>query len=93
MASTYEDTIIAGFVRAFDDGADIISASLGSSVGFPDSRIAVLASRMVEQGVFVVVAAGNSGDNGTTHYYLIVNTLSKIIQDHTTHPVFPMATL
>lgn len=41
VASTYEDTIIAGFVRAFDDGADIISASLGYSSGFPDSRIAV----------------------------------------------------
>ncbi|KAI1451585.1 subtilisin-like protein [Annulohypoxylon moriforme] len=59
-----EETVIEGFLKAFDSGADIISASLGENSGFTSNAWAVLASRMVEQGVVIAIAAGNEGDNG-----------------------------
>lgn len=63
--STMEDVIMAAFIRAYEDGADIINASLGSSRGFPDAPLAAVASAIQALGVFVSVAAGNSGDRGT----------------------------
>ncbi|KAI2464028.1 subtilisin-like protein [Annulohypoxylon bovei var. microspora] len=59
-----EETVIEGFLKAFDSGADIISASLGENSGFTSNAWAVLASRMVEQGVVISIAAGNEGDSG-----------------------------
>ncbi|EOO01237.1 putative minor extracellular protease vpr protein [Phaeoacremonium minimum UCRPA7] len=59
-----EETVIQGFLMAFDSGADIISASLGEGSGFTTNALAVVASRMVDQGVVVVIAAGNSGQDG-----------------------------
>ncbi|KAI1334251.1 peptidase S8/S53 domain-containing protein [Xylariaceae sp. FL0016] len=59
-----EETVIDGFLRAFDDGADIISASLGETSGFTSNAWAVVASRMVDQGVFVSIAIGNDGQDG-----------------------------
>ncbi|KAI1874146.1 uncharacterized protein JN550_002725 [Neoarthrinium moseri] len=62
--STDGDVIIEGFLRAFDDNVDVITASLGSSQGFADSALAVVASNIQATGVFVSIAAGNSGANG-----------------------------
>ncbi|UPL03083.1 hypothetical protein LCI18_014017 [Fusarium solani-melongenae] len=61
---TYEDTIVAAFLKAYDDGADVINASLGSNRGFPDSPTALIASTIAAAGVLVVFAAGNSGSTG-----------------------------
>ncbi|KAJ4307856.1 hypothetical protein N0V84_012449, partial [Fusarium piperis] len=61
---TYEDIIVAAFVRAYEDGADVINASLGSDRGFPDSPTALIASKIAAAGVLVVFAAGNSGATG-----------------------------
>ncbi|EJT73754.1 hypothetical protein GGTG_07610 [Gaeumannomyces tritici R3-111a-1] len=63
-SSTYEDVIIAAFLRARGDGADIITASLGSSLGFPDSALATVVSAVAAEGIFVSIAAGNSGNKG-----------------------------
>ncbi|KAL2278656.1 hypothetical protein FJTKL_14363 [Diaporthe vaccinii] len=59
-----EETVIEGFLKAFESGADIISASVGEGSGFTTNAWAVVASRMVDQGVVVVVAAGNAGEDG-----------------------------
>ncbi|ETS72929.1 hypothetical protein PFICI_15321 [Pestalotiopsis fici W106-1] len=59
-----EETVIDGFLKAFDSGADIISASLGEKSGFTSNAWAVVASRMVDQGVVVTIAAGNDGQDG-----------------------------
>ena len=61
---TLEDNVIAGFLRAFGDGADVISASIGSAIGFPESPLGLVAARIVDSGVFVSIAAGNSGISG-----------------------------
>jgi hypothetical protein len=57
--------LIAAFVRAYEEGADVINASIGSASGWPEDPWAIVASRLVEKGVFVSIAAGNSGDVGS----------------------------
>ncbi|KAI1081414.1 subtilisin-like protein [Whalleya microplaca] len=59
-----EETVIEGFLKAFESGADIISASVGERSGFTTNAWAVLASRMVDRGVFISIAAGNDGQDG-----------------------------
>ncbi|KAJ0113815.1 subtilisin-like protease [Diaporthe amygdali] len=61
---TTEDVIALAFIRAFEDGADIITASLGSSQGFPEVLSALVVTRIASQGTFTSVAAGNSGARG-----------------------------
>ncbi|KAK7721310.1 hypothetical protein SLS64_001606 [Diaporthe eres] len=61
---TTEDIIALAFIRAFEEGADIITASLGSSQGFPEVLSAQIVTRIASQGVFASVAAGNSGERG-----------------------------
>ncbi|WYZ40997.1 hypothetical protein EsH8_IV_001338 [Colletotrichum jinshuiense] len=62
--STMEDVIAQAFIQAHEEGADIVSASLGSNSGFPENIIAVVASNIQAEGTFVTVAAGNSGELG-----------------------------
>ncbi|KAK2935390.1 Peptidase S8, subtilisin-related [Fusarium oxysporum f. sp. vasinfectum] len=52
------DVLIAAFNQAFEDGADIISASIGGPSGWSEEPWAVAVSRIVEQGVPCVLAAG-----------------------------------
>lgn len=61
---TYMDTIIAGFIMAAEEGADVITASLGSNQGFTDQPLAVAVSAIAAKGILVTIAAGNSGDYG-----------------------------
>lgn len=53
------DAIVTGIEWAIDNGADIISMSLGASSGFPAIRNALLGSKAANIPVFC--AAGNSG--------------------------------
>ncbi|KAI1840012.1 hypothetical protein JX266_013784 [Neoarthrinium moseri] len=64
LDGTTEDMIIAGFLMAFNDGVDVITASVGTTGGFSDDPWAVIASRIVDAGVVVTIAAGNSGIDG-----------------------------
>ncbi|KAK2043404.1 subtilase [Colletotrichum somersetense] len=64
---TDEATIIDAFLRAYDDGMDVITASVGGRGGFAENAWAVVASRIAAEGVVVTVAAGNSGSGGA--YY------------------------
>lgn len=61
---TYEDVIVNAFLQAYEEGADVINASLGSNQGFPDTPLALVVSKIQAAGVFVAVAAGNSGETG-----------------------------
>ncbi|KAM0327552.1 hypothetical protein ACHAQA_005843 [Verticillium albo-atrum] len=61
---TGEEVLIEAFLRAYDDGVDIITASVGSIGGWSNNAWALVASRIVDQGVVVTIAAGNSGDVG-----------------------------
>ena len=62
--SAGDDVLIDAFLRAFDDGSDIITASIGGPMGWSEAPWAVVASRIVDAGVPVTISAGNSGSAG-----------------------------
>lgn len=62
--STDNSIVIEAFIKAYEDGMDIITASLGSASGFADNPVALVANRVAAEGVIVTVAAGNSGSGG-----------------------------
>jgi len=59
--AVFEDEIIAGYLRAEQDGVDIITASIINYNGWEDEAWALVGSRLVERGIIVVNAAGNYG--------------------------------
>ena len=59
------DTVIKGMSWAADQGADIISMSLGGQ-GTPDDAISREADALASEGIVVVVAAGNEGPGANT---------------------------
>lgn len=60
-----DDILVAAFEKAYFDGADIITCSIGSAgTGFLTDPTSMLASRIAELGVFISIAAGNEGDVG-----------------------------
>lgn len=62
--SAGNDVLIAAYNQAFEDGSDIITASIGGASGWTEDPWAVAVSRIVEQGVPCLVSAGNDGANG-----------------------------
>ncbi|KAL1857687.1 hypothetical protein Daus18300_010207 [Diaporthe australafricana] len=64
LDGTDEATLIEAFLRAYTDGVDIITASIGSPGGWSTGAWAEVASRLVDEGVVVTIANGNSGAAG-----------------------------
>jgi subtilisin family serine protease len=62
--STSTSIIIEAFIQAYEDGMDIITASLGSASGYSDNPLALVANRIAAEGVVVTVAGGNTGSVG-----------------------------
>ncbi|KAH6654877.1 peptidase S8/S53 domain-containing protein, partial [Truncatella angustata] len=62
--SAADDVLIEAYLRAYEAGSQIITASIGGSSGWSEQPWAVVVSRIVEQGVPCTVSAGNSGDVG-----------------------------
>lgn len=62
--ATDEDTLIDSFLMAYEAGADVITSSIGGVSGWTDGAWAVVASRLVDQGVVVTISAGNDGQAG-----------------------------
>ncbi|KAH7347189.1 peptidase S8/S53 domain-containing protein [Plectosphaerella cucumerina] len=54
-----EDVVMQGLL--LEDGADVINASIGSDLGFPNTAIGNVISRIQAQGTFAVIAASNEG--------------------------------
>lgn len=62
--ATTNDVLLAAFNRAYEDGSDIISCSAGYYTGWSTDPWGIAASRIVDNGVPVIVSAGNSGREG-----------------------------
>jgi subtilisin family serine protease len=58
------DVLIAAYNQAYEDGSDIITASIGGPSGWTEEPWAVAVSRIVEKGVPCLVSAGNDGQYG-----------------------------
>jgi subtilisin family serine protease len=61
---TAEDIMAQALIKAHEEGADIISASLGSTIGFPENIVAATISKVTKMGTLVVGSAGNTGQLG-----------------------------
>ena len=62
--SSGNDILIAAFNQAYQDGANIITSSIGGASGWPEDPWAATVSRIVAAGVPCTVAAGNDGTDG-----------------------------
>ncbi|KAI1117033.1 peptidase S8/S53 domain-containing protein [Nemania sp. NC0429] len=62
--SASNDVLIQAYLRAFEDGSNIITASIGGSSGWSEDPWAVVVSRIVQAGVPCTVSAGNDGAAG-----------------------------
>ncbi|TPX17546.1 uncharacterized protein E0L32_003189 [Thyridium curvatum] len=62
--NTATDVLVAAFNRAYEDGCDVITCSIGGNSGWAEDPWAVAVSRIVAAGVPCTVAAGNSGSAG-----------------------------
>ena len=51
--------LIEAFLRAYEEGNDIITVSIGGADGWSSSSTAVVASRIASAGRIVTLAAGN----------------------------------
>lgn len=58
------DVLIAAVNQAYEDGSDIITASIGGTSGFSDEPTALAFHRIVNAGVPCTVAASNAGAAG-----------------------------
>ncbi|KAF1948991.1 subtilisin-like protein [Byssothecium circinans] len=58
------DVLIKAYNLAYEDGSDIITASIGGASGWSEDAWAVVVQRIVEAGVPCTVSAGNSGSQG-----------------------------
>ncbi|KAG4435807.1 hypothetical protein IFR05_008699 [Cadophora sp. M221] len=61
--STTNDLVVKGMLAADADDCDIISVSIGSSTGYHSSFMSMVADR-IGQDRTIIIAAGNSGENG-----------------------------
>lgn len=64
FGSVTDDILLDAFGRAYDEGANIISLSLGTAGGWKEHPWSALMSRIVDAGVPCIVAAGNDGERG-----------------------------
>ncbi|KAG8901449.1 hypothetical protein FRC01_009845, partial [Tulasnella sp. 417] len=60
-----DEVLIAALLRAYKDGNDILSLSLGGPQGWTSAATAVVASRIAAKGRIVSIAAGNEGAFGS----------------------------
>ena len=75
---TSEDIAIAALLRAYDDGCDVITLSLGITTGWSTGASSVVASNIAAEGRVVVVAAGNDGREGAWYGASPANGLGVI---------------
>ncbi|KAH8883531.1 putative minor extracellular protease vpr [Thozetella sp. PMI_491] len=94
--STDDETLIEAFLKAYDDGADIISCAPISVSGYANDALSTVASRLVDEGVLVAIGVGESSNYGP--YYSYTGTSGKKVlavtsvqADVTPQSAFPAA--
>ncbi|KAG2016370.1 serine-type endopeptidase [Coprinopsis cinerea AmutBmut pab1-1] len=89
---TQDDVIIAALFRGVDDGADILSLSLGGAHGWTVSAGAVVASRIAETGKIITIAAGNDGSRGSWYAASPSSAINAISVGSLENVVIPLQT-
>ncbi|KAI1805595.1 subtilisin-like protein [Daldinia bambusicola] len=62
--SAGSDVLIDAYMKAFEAGSNIITASIGGASGWSEDPWSVVVSRIVEAGVPCTISAGNAGGAG-----------------------------
>ncbi|KAG8859613.1 hypothetical protein FRB91_007499 [Serendipita sp. 411] len=62
--SVADDILVAAITRAYNEGAHIITMSIGGPAGWTSSASSVVSSRAAKAGRIVTIAAGNEGSAG-----------------------------
>lgn len=62
--SVTDDVLVQAIIRAFEDGNDVITMSLGGNAGWTEAVSSVVSSRVAKAGRIVTIAAGNDGQFG-----------------------------
>ncbi|EJD39676.1 subtilisin-like protease [Auricularia subglabra TFB-10046 SS5] len=75
---TDDAIIVDALLRAYQDGNDVITLSLGGSDGWTEGWPSVVASRIAERGRVLTIAAGNSGEAGAWFTSYPANGISVI---------------
>ncbi|KAK2616739.1 hypothetical protein QQS21_000351 [Conoideocrella luteorostrata] len=65
--STSNDAMMKAFNQAYEDGANVISGSLGGPSSWESDPRAVVLDRITKAGVPCVISVGNSGNEGQFH--------------------------
>ncbi|KAJ3522214.1 hypothetical protein NMY22_g11986 [Coprinellus aureogranulatus] len=60
-----EDVLVEAFIRAHEEGNDIITVSIGQPDGWAASTTSVVASRIASAGRIVTISAGNEAADGS----------------------------
>ncbi|TEA18299.1 Minor extracellular protease vpr [Colletotrichum sidae] len=63
-ASSTNEILLAAFSRAYEEGADVITCSDGDPSGWARDAWGLVASRIVDAGVPVIISEGNDGGQG-----------------------------
>ncbi|KZZ98766.1 subtilisin-like serine protease PR1C [Moelleriella libera RCEF 2490] len=61
---TPNDILVAASLQAFEDGSDIITASIGAANGWNEHPWGTVINRITAQGVPFICSAGNEGSSG-----------------------------
>ncbi|CAD6889968.1 unnamed protein product [Tilletia laevis] len=61
QGGTADDLLMKAMEAAFEDGADIVSISVGAPAGWTETPTARMASNIAKEGRIMVVASGNDG--------------------------------
>ncbi|CCA68627.1 related to subtilisin-like serine protease [Serendipita indica DSM 11827] len=62
--SVADDILVAAITRAYNEGCDVITLSIGGPSGWTSGASSVVASRAAKAGRIVTIAAGNEGSSG-----------------------------
>ena len=93
--TTNFDIVMVALERAYVDGMDIINMSLGAALAWPEHPVAQASTRLVNNGVVVVAAAGNDGPLGlyATGVPSIAPKVISVANFHNTHLRLPYFTI
>ncbi|EJD53701.1 subtilisin-like protease [Auricularia subglabra TFB-10046 SS5] len=75
---TDDALIVEALIRAYEDGNDIITLSLGGVDGWTEGTSSVIASRIADRGRVLTVAAGNAGEHGAWYSSYPANGINVI---------------
>ncbi|QRV81569.1 pyrolysin [Ceratobasidium sp. AG-Ba] len=90
---TTDDLIVAAMNRAYKDGNDIITMSLGGASGWTEGVTSVVASKIASMGRVITISAGNDGQYGAWYTSGPATGINAISVGSVDNNVYPFQTV